>query len=465
MIRFTTCLAVVLITAPLAGQQPAIYRPQPDSQFLLVINPYHMYWVRGNDTLSQPVLETQVETEVWRQVQGRLEVFDRVATLNTARTVKYDTFTVSPRGVIQPLNGRVLGFKDDNDLVPHLPDRPLVPGTAWSDTVQTVSRGPAGDGLLSLAREFRVQRVFDSAGMHLTEVAATGTVHYRDSWWVDSAAGKLVSLDAIGPHKEGFLFAVREGRLVSRWWSMNLAGHGVIPDSVGVDTTAAGLVSSQSESPISRERAHLLTRDLPGADTTFTFNRGVIFVHTVQHDSEHVASGMARSDGLVGTAAARYQQGSVASFSATWTDTAAIARRISITASPNSIRVADVGHADTVLVPPAAWWGVADYAMGELLVPTFLAHASDTTAAPFAIYRPYPRHWDTGTAKIRPLGEYLLASYRLGSDTAATYFLISRTGELLMGENSDPTGAERMPAEGTPKRAALDAFLKSLQSP
>jgi hypothetical protein len=462
--RLSPCLVFALITAPLSAQQPATYRPQADTQFMMVINPYHMYWVRGSDTLSQPALEAQVETEVWRQVQGQLEVFDRVADLNTARTVKYDTFTVSPRGVIQPLNGRVLGFKDDNDLVPHLPDRPLVPGTAWSDTVQTMSRGPAGDGVLALIRDFRVQRVFDSAGTQLAEVAATGTAHYRDSWWVDSAAGKLLSIDAIGPHKEGLIFAIREGRLVSRWWSMNLVGRGVIPGPAGLDTVAAGLVSAQSESPISRERAHLLTRDLPGADTTFTFNRGVVFVHTVQHDSAHVASGMARADGLVGTADARYQRGSVRSFAVTWTDTSATARRISLSASRDSLRLTDMGHADTVLVAPTPWWGVADYAMGELLIPTFLAHASDTAAAPFAIYRPYPRHWDTGTAKIRPLGEYLLASYRLGSDTAATYFLISRSGELLMGENSDPTGAERMPAEGTPKRATLDAFLKSLQS-
>lgn len=464
MIRFGACLAVAVIAAPLAGQQPAIYRAQPDTQFLMVINPYHMYWVRGTDTVSQPILEAQVETEVWRQVQGQLEVFDRVADLNTARTVKYDTFTVSPRGVIQPLKGRALGFTDDNDLVPHLPDRPLAPGTAWSDTVQTKSGGPAGDGLLSLARVYRVLRVFDSAGMHLTEVAATGTVHYRDSWWVDSAAGKLVSLDAIGPHREGFLLAARDGRLVSRWWSMNLVGRGVLPGPDGPDTVPAGLVSSQSESPISRDRARLLTRDLPGPDTTFTYDRGVVFVHTVQHDSTHVASGMARADGLVGTADAHYHHGSVVSFSATWTDTAATARRISISASHDSLRVTDVSHADTVLAPPTAWWGVADYAMGELLVPAFLAHASDTAAAPFAVYRPFARHWDTGTAKVRPLGEYLLASYRLGTDTASTYLLISRSGELLMGENSDPTGANRMPAEGTPKRAVLDAFLKTLQS-
>lgn len=464
MIRFSPCLAVALIAAPLASQQPAIYRPQPDTQFIMVVNPFHMYWVRGKDTLSQPVIEAQVETEVWRQVQGQLEVFDRVADLNTARTVKYDTFTVTPRGATQPLGGRPLGFKDNNDLVPHLPDRPLVPGTAWSDTIQTTSRGPAGDGLLSLARQFRVQRVFDSAGMHLTEVAATGTVHYRDSWWADSAAGKLVSLDAIGPHKEGFFFAARDGKLVSRWWSMNLVGRGIIPGANGPDTVPAGLVSSQSESAISGERAHLLTRDLPGADTTFTFNRGVVFVHTVQHDSTHVASGMARADGLVGTADAHYQRGSVTSLSVTWTDTAATTRRISVLASHDSLHVTDVGRADTLVVAPTAWWGVADYAMGELLVPSLLAHASDTTTAPFAVYRPYPRHWDTGRANIRPLGDYLLASYRLGTDTAATFLLISRTGELLMGENSDPTGADRMPAEGTPKRATLDAFLKSLQS-
>jgi hypothetical protein len=203
---------------------------------------------------------------------------------------------------------------------------------------------------------------------------------------------------------------------------------------------------------------------LPGVDTAVTLNRGPVLLHTVLRHPGDIESGMARNDGLIGTAHARFVRGVIASYEAFWTDTSIAPRQIGLTVSGDTVRIREPGRHDSTIAIPEHWWGVADYAMNELLVPVFLAHPADGVGAPFAIYRPYARHWDVGTASLRPLGENFVASYRLGSDTLPTYLLITKDGDLLMAENSGPTGAQRMPKDGTPRRARLDAILQTLRT-
>ena len=100
--------------------------------------------------------------------------------------------------------------------------------------------------------------------------------------------------------------------------------------------------------------------------------------------------------------------------------------------------------------------------MNELLVPIFLAHGKDSSAA-FAIYRPYAGHWDEGRAVVQRAGEYFIASYRLGNDTLQTVLLIAPDGELLMAENSGPTGARRLPLPGSPRSARLEAIVDEIR--
>ena len=67
-------------------------------------------------------------------------------------------------------------------------------------------------------------------------------------------------------------------------------------------------------------------------------------------------------------------------------------------------------------------------------------------------------------ASVRRLGENLVASYRLGDDSLPTNVLITHDGDLLFGENRGPTSAQRVPTEGSTRRATLDAILKTLRN-
>lgn len=454
------CLAVLPQEA--AGQER--YLPQTDSIFVLLVNPYRMYWVRGGDTLSQPMHEVSVEAQRWDRDGQDLRVAVRQLLLNVHRRSKVDTFTVTSLGAVERINGHAPGLNERIDLVLRLPRRALVTGLTWADTLRSLHHsGPSQDGLYSVTRDYRVSRVFDSAGTRLGEVSATGVVHYRDSWWMDSTAGTFASIDVTGPDTERFVFDIRQGRLLSRYWSMNLTGQGTIPsDSGRIDTTAAGLISAMTQVVVAPDRAHLLLRPLPGLDTSMTVDGGPVLVHTVRRESREIEAGMARNDGMVGTVHARFAGGLVESYEALWTDTAAAARQLSLTMDGDSLRIHEPGRTDTTVGIPERWWGVGDYAMNELLVPTFLAHPADGVAAPFAVYRPYPRHWDVGTASLRPLGENYVATYRLGSDTLPTLLLITKEGDLLLAQNSGPTGAHRVPSEGSSRSAQLEEILRTL---
>lgn len=456
------CFCLCVLAQELAGQQK--YLPSADTEFVLLVNPYRMYWIRGVDTLSQPQEAVSIEAQRWDRDGQRLRVTVRQLQLDVHRHLKVDTFTVTSRGAVEKINGHAPGLNERVDLVLRLPARPFAPGLTWADTLRSPQRtGPQRDGLYVVTRSYRVSRLFDSAGTQLAEVSATGMVRYRDSWWVDSTAGSYVSMDVTGPDTERFVFAVGQGRLISRSWSMHLTGKGTIPGGGGgADTTPAGLIASETQQAISQERARLLMRPLPGLDTSVTLNSSPVLLHTVLRGSQDIEAGMARNDGLVGTARARFAGGRVESYEALWTDTAAAPRQISIRLDGDSLRIRESGRNDTVIAIPERWWGMGDYAMNELLVPTLLAHPADGAATPFAVYRPYPHHWDVGTASLRPLGDNFVAAYRLGSDTLPTYLLITKDGDLLSAENSGPTGAQRVPSEGSPRRARLEEILKTL---
>jgi hypothetical protein len=455
--RTATLLSgLCIFPAFLAGQ--GAYAPSSDTLFYLLVNPYRMYWLRDGDTLSQPMHAVSIEAEHWQRATRELRVVSRQLSLDVHRRVRTDTFAITPVGAVRAINGHAPGLNERVDFLPRLPGRKLVTGLSWSDTLDvSQASGPIAK-LYTVTRTWRVERLFDSVGGRLAMISATGVVHYSDGWWLDSAAGRFASIDARGPLTERVLFSINQSRLIERAWSMNLTGQGVIPTETGADTTTAGLISSQSQRLIPPDRAHLLARPLPGADTSHSYNQSPILVHVVDRQRATIGSAMARNDGLVGTARASFNNGRVSSYEAVWTDTSATPHRVAVSVVGDSLNIQQAGHADTTAVIPERWWGIADYAMNELLVPVLLAHAADT-AAPFAIYRPYARHWDKGTAILRRYGDNFVASYRIGDDTLQTVLLITPDGDLLMAENSGPTGAQRLPSPGSPRRALLERII------
>jgi hypothetical protein len=431
------------------------------------VNPYKMYWVRGADTVGRPVHSVAVEAQAWRQAGPTLQVALRQLELDVNRKHKVDTFAISPFGAVQTINGQAPGLNERVDLLLRLPGRKLVKDLTWTDTLKSRQSGPSGTDFYDIIRNYRVRRLFDSAGNRLAEVTSVGNARYKHSWWLDSAAGQFLILDVAGPDTERFVFSVQSGQLLYRTWSMHLVGSGTIPDpSGGVDTVPAGLISGQTQNVISPQRARLLMRPLPGNDTAVTVSDGgTVLLHTVLRNGENIDAGMGRNDGLVGTARARFAAGVMQSYEAVWTDTSATPREMAITLAGDSLRIRDPDGGDSVVSIPSGWWGIADYAMNEFLVPTLLAHAPDGRDARFAVYRPYARHWDTGVAGVRRVGEHLVASYLLGTDTLRTFLLITKDGDLLFGENSGPDRAQRVPPEGSVRRAELEAILRTLQRP
>jgi len=465
MIRRLLGVCFVAAAAASTASAQDRYRPPADSVFMLLINPYKMYWVRGGDTVGEPVDAVSVEAQAWRSVGSQLQVAVRQLQLDVNRRSNVDTFAITPFGAVQTINGHAPGLNERVDFLLRLPGRKLAQDVSWSDTLRSTQGGRSGTDLYEVPRTYRVRRLFDSGGSPFAEITAVGVVHYRHSFWRDSVAGTFVQFDVTGPDTERFVFAVKSGQLLHRTWSMHLTGFATgMGGAGGPDTVPAGLISGETQDTISRAHAHLLTRSLPGADTAFTIasGGGLILLHTVRRAGDSVEASLGRNDGMLGTARARFAAGIMQSYDALWTDTAATPRRMSIVLGGDSLRIRDAQGGDTTVVIPTPWWGVADYAMNEFLVPTYLAHSPDDSSASFAIYRPYARHWDVGVASVRRLGEHFVASYRLGSDSLATFLLITKDGDLLMGENSGPTRAQRVPV-GSARRARLEEILKLLQ--
>ena len=126
------------------------------------------------------------------------------------------------------------------------------------------------------------------------------------------------------------------------------------------------------------------------------------------------------------------------------------------------LRVQRTGKRDTVLVMPNGVWGVADYAMQSLLAPQLLALPRNGSPYPLSVYRPYPGHWDLGTAAVQEQASLLIVTLRF-KDDAPEVLIFTPEGDLLYGENSEPSKTKRIPL-GTARQERLKNFLATLKT-
>jgi len=445
-----------------AHAQAPVYRPAPDTAYVTHVNPYRMYWVRGTDTVGQPVREIGVEKQTWRSTAGQLSAVVQQLTLNVTRQRRTDTITIAPSGRVLLINGKPPAVQSRTDFLLRLPAKPLTPGTTWADTLDHHSTGVI-DHAYRVERSYRVRGPVDSIGRKLVRVDASGTVRYQDGWWADSSRGTRMWLDVSGPVTESFLFDPAAGQLVARSWEMDLRGRGSLPNEVGgQDTLPAGLHSSEEQTLISAELGRLVMRELPVGDTSMTVNQGAILLHTVRRSADAVESGFARNDGLLGVARASFANGLPVRYAAQWTEGVAPATERRVDRRGDSLVIRG-GGADSVVAIPTERWGIADYAMEESLVPVLLAMPADSAPHPFAVWRPFARHWDAGLVAIQPVTGGRIVAMRLGNDEKPSLLLITDDGDYLSGSNSGPTGAERVPSPGSARRATLEAWLAKLQ--
>ena len=456
-------LFATLLPTCLHAQAPT-YKAPTGEVFVATENPYRMYWLRGGDTIGSPTKELTLERQLWTTRGTTLEVLVDQQSLDAARRATSDTFVIGGNGRVETINAKPPGINGRVDFLLKLPVERLTLGTKWSDTLDHTANGVGGQHRYLVQRSYRVVSELDTLGHHVARVEATGTVDYRDGWWADSSKGVFYTIDVRGPVAESFLFDARQGQLVARSWKMDLRGRGIIPNERGgQDTLPAGLQSEERQWLVDPHVAHVIGRALPKGDTSLTFSKGLLFVHTVRRTADTIDAGFGRNGGLVGTARAVFSSHSPVAYTATWTDGFAPAQTESIEKNGDSLVVLHHGSRTVIAIPRAAW-GIADYAMQELLVPVLLSVPMDGSSHPFAIYRPYAAHWDSGTVVIRPLSDARIALVQMTNDKKPQALLIANDGDYLYGENSDPIDANRVPSPNSVRRTKLQSLLDQLRS-
>lgn len=458
----STILAALASAASARAQAPR-YAARHDTLRYTVYNPFRMYWVHGGDTVGPQQRELGVESHVWGGPAERPQVTIRNQLLDVSRRLQYHVFALEPNGHVRTIDH---GPPDASPLVDpllQLPPAPLHVGSSWTDTVRADGTDPAGPNLYQVIRTYEVRRMLDTLGAHgVAQVEAHGTIRYRFGFLVDSTARNVAWLDVAGPDTEQYLFDTQAGRLLDRRWSMHLVGRGVAPDAP--DTVPAGLESVAQVSLANTPLTRFLLEPLPGADTSLTFqvsNRSIILLHTTARGRTRIGASLARNDGMVGVAFADVNASSITGYRASWTDSTSL-RTQRVTVRNGSLLVVRQGEPDTsVAIPAGSSWGIADYAMNELLTPVLMAIRRDGAEHPIAIFRPYTAHWDTGTVRVRTRGNFVVVALQLSGEKNPETMVFSKDGDFIFGDNAGPIESRRVPSDAK-RLPRLEAALAAV---
>ncbi len=453
-------LAALFAGAASAAAQAPQYAARHDTLRYTIDNPYRMYWLRGADTIGPARRELSVESHVWGGTASQPEVAVHNQLLDVSRRLQQHVFSLSPNGRVRSVDRRPPDASQGVALLLHLPAAPLRPGTSWSDTVRADGKDAAGPEVYEVIRNYHVQRVLDTLGARqVADVEAYGTVRYRFGFVADAAKQHTAWLDVTGPDTERYLFDTQAGRLVWRQWEMHLVGRGVAPDAE--DTVAAGLESSEvvsmSDTPVTR----FLLEPLPGADTSITFDmqrKTLILLHTTARSPSSITASVTRNDGMVGVASVGMSGSHITDYHATWSETVAL-RTQAITVRDSSLELVRQGQPDTsIAVPAGAAWGIADYAMDELLAPALLALPRDGKPHPFDVYRPYPARWDTATAMVKSRGAFVVVALEFSNADRPQTPVFGTDGDCLFADNAGPNESRRVPS-GAKRFARFQAAM------
>lgn len=456
----SSVIAGVMAGAASASAQAPRYAAQHDTLRYTIDNPYRMYWLRGADTIGPARHELSVESHVWGGTASRPEVTVRNQLLDVSRRLQRHVFALEPNGRVRTVDRKPPDASPTVDLLLLLPATPLTVGASWTDTVRAAHTDAAGPEVYEVIRTYRVQRLLDTLGVRqAADVEAHGSIRYRFGFVVDADTRTTAWVDVTGPDTERYLFDTHAGRLMWRRWDMHLVGRGVAPDAP--DTVPAGLesaeVASMSNAPVTR----FLLEPLPGADTSITFEmqrKTIILLHTTERSHSSITASLTRNDGVVGIASVGVSGSHITDYHATWADTSGL-RTQAITVRDSSLVLVRQGQRDTSVAPPAgAAWGIADYAMNELLAPVLLAVPRDGKAHPFAVFRPFAAHWDTGTAMARSRGGFVVIALEFAGADRPETLVFDTDGDCLFADTAGPIESRRVPS-GAKRFARFQAAM------
>lgn len=449
----------------LAAQEPARYRPQSDTLWYQLSNPFHLYWVSADgDTVGDPSRNVAVESHRW--LPGRpLRVEVTTQDLDLVRAVEVDTFEVTAQGRVVRIQGPGDRPSGRYDFVAPLPPTPaaLEVGLEWSDSIAREWQDDGSANHYRVTRRLRVERFVDTLGARVADIRSTGIVEFRQSF-EDASPGGARWLDTRGESRETFLFDVTHGRFVGRTWSMHLRGTGTLSNEAGgVDTVAAGLVSGEDLHLLPAEDARLLGRALPGTDSSYTLDASAtVLLHTVDVQADTIESGLARADGMVGTATAAYDGGIPIGFSVTWTSLTQPPTRLDARVEDATIRI---DGRDDVAVPD--WvdaWAIADYGMDELLVPALRQVPPIGEWFGLGVYRPFADRWDEADVMVLPADDAFVAVIQFDGEDDPSVMIFNDQGDLLLTERETADGvSQRSPSIASRLRPQIERILRRLQ--
>lgn len=465
-------LAALLAAAPAASQ--ARYLPQADTLFYESLNPHHMYFVRGGDTLGAPVRAFSITRQAWRASGDGLRVDQRRENLQVHGSARDEVFELAPRGVVRAIDGDPHREKGQFDLVLRLPaGGDLHAGRVWHDTIDQVVPVPGGEYAYQAVRALRVERMADTLGGRMAVVRGTGRLRYRQTEPLDSTATSFWWIDVSGPVDETFLFDVGRGRLAAREWRMDLRGSSALPGPGGrMDTVPAGLLSMDTVRLVSAERARLMARALPEGDTSVTAAaQGDILLHTVRRTGPGIESAFRLNDGTTLSVQARHEGGRAVRYALLHTRPHEPPLERVVELRDGMLRV--TGDRDTALALPQGAWTVADHGMEEHLAGAVARMGVEgvgmdgVAEGEIHVLRPSTLQWDRAGVQLLPLEDAFVAVVRTepeGIRDATTLLVVAKNGDLLYVEGQPPNEFTRLPPEGSARAKRLDALLETLRA-
>ena len=236
-----------------SAQAPAVYRASPDTLHYTSDNAYLLYFVRGADTLGQPMATTTHESRLVSSAKNGLSVWVRLIGTGEYPFDFAETYLVSATGRLLAVGGQPLSEMPSArvDLLPRLPTpaQALTSGSTWTDTVSIQHQEPYGPIRYAVQRSYKVLRIVDSLGSQIAFIVGTGQMQLRQGGWQDEASRQVWWQEVTGPVADTVAFDISRGRVVSSYAHMDLIGAGGAGPIGTGDTLPSGLRSSVRLTP------------------------------------------------------------------------------------------------------------------------------------------------------------------------------------------------------------------------
>jgi hypothetical protein len=231
-----------------AGAQSVAYRPTSDTLRYESSNSYLLYFVRGSDTLGQPVATRTLESRYFAPAGANLDVWVRLEGTGAFAFHAVQTYRVTRTGRLLLVAGKPAA--DDPtarvDLLPRLPSTStgLSVGDTWSDSVFDGGAQSYGRVFYRARRLYRVERLVDTLGSRLALLVSHGQMQLRQGGWQDSSAAVVWWQEVQGPVIDSVWFDTNRGQIAASYTAMDLAGTGGVGPIGGGDRMPSGLRSS-----------------------------------------------------------------------------------------------------------------------------------------------------------------------------------------------------------------------------